>query len=154
VRVKGDTESKIGCGLFNAFLAAALWWAGYALWYAPGHRDTGPPPPLEAGRKPNVFMEAPDRAVRRALAGAFPAASPRLEFMKGGNLNVYVTRQAFETVPFPDRDDAVAQAGKSWCSHVALTFMPSVRFRDIRTGEQLGKYSCTSAKATLDKQRQ
>jgi hypothetical protein len=139
VRRRGDTESQIGCGLLNVVFATLIWWAGYCLWYAPTHRDA----------KQSGEHEHRESAVRRAIAVAFPRAAPRLEPMKAGNLNVYMTRRSFEAVRFSGRRDAIAQVGRNWCSHVSLTFLPAVTLRDAQSGDRLGRYSCTSRRTAL-----
>lgn len=80
------------------------------------------------------------------LALALPEGTEiRFEPLRGSNLDIYLPAQNFQSVPYPDRDELTKAVGKAWChgtgphSHY---FLPSVRVRDIRTGETLGRYNC------------
>ena len=73
---------------------------------------------------------------------------PRLQ-LDGGSLEVYVTKNDFESVPFPDRRQFIEDLGTVWCSKGSSGFLPTLTIDDIRTGEKLGAYSCTLSRATL-----
>jgi hypothetical protein len=83
-----------------------------------------------------------ETAERLVLALAFPNAIPRLEPLRDSGLDIYLTRQQFESVPFPDRETVVRNIGSAWCDHVSLVRLPEVRLRDVRTGEEFGSFGC------------
>jgi hypothetical protein len=150
------SNQEVGCALGGLLLIGILAWGVYAFVYAPRHRVTAPPPPTSSSTttNPNAARETPEEAVRLVLAATLPPdAEPRLEFLEGANLNIYVTRQQFETIPFPDREDAVELIGKAWCKNVEHTYLPVVCLRDIRTGEEFASYSCTTGHTSV-KERQ
>ena len=69
------------------------------------------------------------------------------EVRGGNNLEIYLPKTTFESVPYPDRGDFVKAIGQAWCQNTYDTgdgwlFLPSVKLRDIRTGEQLASYNC------------
>lgn len=66
---------------------------------------------------------------------------PRLD----GGLDIFVTQSSFESVPYPDRDEFVLAVTDIWCENVSSAFLPSVRFRDIRSGEVMGRKLCDFA---------
>src|SRR5262249_16844269 len=63
-------------------------------------------------------------------------------------LNIYVKKDEFENIPFPDRSGFLEKTGKLWCAQ-GRGLLPSVETRHIRTGERLGKYSCTFNQVTM-----
>jgi hypothetical protein len=107
-------------------------WAVYAFLYAPSRPASS-----------DVSDRAdPGIAVRAAVLQAFHVL-PRFELLKGANLDIYMTQGEFEGVAFPDRSSAIDRVGAAWCDEASLTFIPTVRIRDTRTGSTLGRYSCT-----------
>ena len=146
-----DDNFAYGCVIF--FFVGAIWWLGYTFFYAPYHRDPTGIPPLpdsKSDTRPLAEREiAPMQSVQLALLEVLGSADPRLEILHGGNLEVYLTRAEFERIPFPDRTEAVTSVGKAWCSNIAHTYLPSVRFRDIRTGEEFASYGCVSRRASI-----
>jgi hypothetical protein len=73
---------------------------------------------------------------------AFGAGPIRFDLRGGDNLVLYMRREAFQSVDFPDRPTAVRTVGKRWCAGVPWNLMPSVAIRDLQTGESLADYSC------------
>jgi hypothetical protein len=69
-------------------------------------------------------------------------ASARLE-PDGNSVTVYVTKSQFESIQFPDRKGFIERAGKLWCP-AQRGLLPSLVVSDIRSGETLGNYSCTT----------
>ncbi|HXX19875.1 MAG TPA: hypothetical protein VEJ46_10770 [Candidatus Acidoferrum sp.] len=73
----------------------------------------------------------------------------RIEPRGGNNLEVYLPRATFESVPFPDRDQFVKTVGEAWCNNTgphSHYFLPAVELRDVRTADELGSYSCFGMK--------
>jgi hypothetical protein len=66
----------------------------------------------------------------------------RAILMRGDNLRFYVTRDVFESVPYPDRSGLMKEIAAEWCKKASYTFLPSVYLYDIKTGEGLGSYNC------------
>ena len=71
-----------------------------------------------------------------------PFAEIRLQPMRGNNLDIYVTKDDFESIPYPDRDNFVTSIGQGWCANVSNYFLPVVKIKDIRTGAIMDKCSC------------
>jgi hypothetical protein len=59
-----------------------------------------------------------------------------------GGLDVFVTRSSFESVPYPDRDDFTLAIADIWCQNISSAFLPSIRFRDIRSGAVIARKLC------------
>ena len=69
----------------------------------------------------------------------------RIEPRGGKNLVIYLRKSDFETVLYPDRKEFVRAVGKAWCDNTGEDshwLLPSVYIGDIRTGEELARYSC------------
>jgi hypothetical protein len=69
--------------------------------------------------------------------------------MQAENMNIYVAKKDFESIPYPDRKEAISRIGKSWGDFTHWYFFPSVQIRDIRTGDVLADYSCNFNSTTL-----
>ncbi len=83
------------------------------------------------------------KAVRTETFKSFPGAEIRLEPRFGENLKLYISRNHFESVPYPDRPELVARIGKAWCSNIQQTyFLPSLSVRDMRNADKLASYNC------------
>jgi hypothetical protein len=67
----------------------------------------------------------------------------KIERRAGDNVRVFLTRETFESVPYPDRPKVIADIAKEWCRGSRKIFLPTVYFIDIRTGDGLGKQNCT-----------
>jgi hypothetical protein len=167
------SNSDTGCGILGLIVLWAIgysvWWVGYTFFYAPSHRDTSAPPPqisadatspptqssvatgtaaLEAARLANG-----QTAVLGEIAQILPDSFPRLEVMEGSNLDVYLTRKEFEDVAFPDRPSVLERVGKAWCKEVNHSYLPKLRIRDIRTGQEFGSFSCVSEHVAISEQQ-
>ena len=97
----------------------------------------------EASKRQNEAMSAINTQL--VLTGF---GQPRLE-LDGGSLDVYVRKNDFESIPFPDRRQFIEDLGTVWCKKGSSGFLPTLTIDDIRTGEKLGAYSCTLSRATL-----
>jgi hypothetical protein len=60
------------------------------------------------------------------------------------SLDIFVNRAAFESVPYPDRDDFSAAISDVWCNQVSSFLLPAVHFRDVQTGSTLVTRGCLS----------
>lgn len=129
------TNYSAGVGWIIIVGGIAIWLA-YILAYAPRHALASPKIPKDCG----LWTE---------LAQAFPDANPRIEQLQAQNLDVYIHRQDFESVAYPDRKTTVKNIGKSWGDHTHWYYASSVRIRDIRTGKVLASYSCNTGRVDL-----
>lgn len=59
-----------------------------------------------------------------------------------GSLDIFVSRAAFESVPYPDRDEVAAAISDVWCNQVSPFLLPAVHFRDVQTGSTLVTKGC------------
>lgn len=133
-----------------AGLIAIALWLGYSFFYAPAHRsETGAPQTARSSRGKPVSTLSPELSVRMALLQVFPDSNGRLEFLQGANLDVFMTRAEFQSLPFPDRGRGVQDIGKAWCNVVDYTFLPLVQIRDLRNGQVLASYSCVTGRIKL-----
>ena len=83
------------------------------------------------------------QAVRTETFKSFPGAEIRIDPRFGENLKLYISRNHFENMPYPDRSELVARIGKAWCSNIQQTyFLPSVSVRDLHNADKLGSYNC------------
>jgi hypothetical protein len=83
------------------------------------------------------------QAVRSETVKSFAGAEVRLEPRFAENLRLYISRDHFENVPFPDRSELVARIGKAWCSNIQRKyFLPGLSVHDIRNADKLSSYNC------------
>jgi hypothetical protein len=59
-----------------------------------------------------------------------------------GSLDTFINRAAFESVPYPDRDELGAAISDIWCNQVSTFFLPAVHVRDVQTGSTLVTRGC------------
>jgi hypothetical protein len=59
-----------------------------------------------------------------------------------GTLDIFINRAAFESVPYPDRDEIAAAISDVWCRQVSSFLLPAVHFRDVQTGSTLVTRGC------------
>jgi hypothetical protein len=98
-----------------------------------------------------LHWASPDLAVRLAVATELATAdAPRFQLMQGNNLDIHISKDAWEDVPFPDREQAMRNIGKAWCDAVEHTFLPRVCIRDIRAGRTFASYSCYLDRVSLN----
>jgi hypothetical protein len=118
------------------FLLGLVWL--FAVYYLP-HR---PPSAQEFANAANA------RTVVEVLFSIrLPESSPvRLEQHGGYNLDIWLQRADLETIPYPDRRAFVESVGKTWCGDNRLRgqlgALPSLRIRDLRSGDELGSFGC------------
>jgi len=134
---KGVDSEVWGC-LFSGVLGLALLaWLVLTFHILPRERLTSG----ELGR-----LATATTCVRSVFCTWLPlSASVRIEPRGGSNLLAYLAKTDFETVPYPDRDDFVADVGQAWCENTGPDshwFIPSVEIRDITAGDVLGHYNC------------
>lgn len=152
VRAAGtERKNDDGCGWAVVLAVGVIAWCAYSWFYAPYERATQPPALVKDAPPglPSTTENTPKAAVRAVLGTLLPLAEPRLEFLQGANLNIYIHTNEFQTIPFPDREQAMEAIGKSWCDRVEGTFLPVVKIRDVKTGKVLASYSCTSGNAKV-----
>jgi hypothetical protein len=68
-----------------------------------------------------------------------------MEHRAQGNVRIYVPRESWERVPFPQRDAAAKTIGQAWCRGLgkeANGFATVVSIRDIRSGEEMAYSRC------------
>jgi hypothetical protein len=99
---------------------------------------------------PNVKLDSEDvKPLNPAIESTYAVlnsqliqADLRLVPMRGNNLEIYMTTAEFESVPYPDRGEFVDRVANAWCDRVDGIFLPSVKVRDIKLGEQLASRNC------------
>jgi hypothetical protein len=69
--------------------------------------------------------------------------------LRDDGLDIFVTRPSFESIPYPDREHLTLAMADIWCGDISSVFLPSVRFRDLRTGETMQRQGC-ALRATVD----
>ena len=137
-----ESESKSSTSAWNTLFVVAFWvcvagWIGYVF--------VSPYRKLEKQELPATGK--PKRAVSAALEAWLSGATSeaRIEPRGGNNLEVYVSKDSFESVRYPDRGDFTDDVGAAWCENTGRDshwVLPSVKIRDIRSGDTLGSYSC------------
>jgi hypothetical protein len=82
------------------------------------------------------------------LAPSIPAPTIRFALIRrADNLDLFLEKQEFGNLPFPDREQFVRRLGSFWCEfHQAsgLFLRASVRFRDFSSGGTLASYACAN----------
>lgn len=81
-------------------------------------------------------------SVTAACTSAFPGAEVRIEPRFGNNVRLYLSKDDFEHILYPDRDSVVDRIGQAWCENIGQFLLPKVYIYDIRTGEYLASYDC------------
>jgi hypothetical protein len=66
-----------------------------------------------------------------------------------GDINIYLGKSDFQSIPFPDREDFIRSVGKVWCDSMPGGAFPSLEIYDIRTGAKLGGYGCTLGNVSM-----
>ncbi len=130
---RNEDTMPIGCWLVPALLGL---WLAYVLAYAPTQASAGAVIPKMC------FLE-------NRLTLVFPNEYPRIELMEAKNIDIYIHRKEFEAIPYPDRESALRDIGKSWDNFTKWYYFSSVRIRDIQTGKDLATYSCTTGRVSL-----
>lgn len=121
------TQTLVGCSVYALGIVA---WLFYTLSLAPRWKD----PARHLDRAGGFY---------RTLVQELPrAADGRLDFMHGGNLDIYVDRAQFEAVPEAARTELVARLGKAWGAETKWYTLPALQIRDSRSGLVLAHYSC------------
>jgi hypothetical protein len=69
----------------------------------------------------------------------------RIEARWGGNVRVYISRERYEAIPYPDRDGVMRDVAAAWCANVDPWLIPSVVVVDIKTGDRLDSCFCLRA---------
>jgi hypothetical protein len=129
--------------LFVIGIVAVAWWFGYTFWYAPSHKLEMPAlGQLSAEALALDPRQSALNAILMKLAVFLPHASPRLEQMQGGNLDIYLSTKDYQEVPYPDRAEFIKEISETWCAGIDCSYLPAVQFRDIKTGEVLDHYGC------------
>ena len=140
-------DNSLGCLVLCALIVGVFIYFPYTFWYAPSQRaDVFA---KDAAGQLVVLRQEALASVRSQVSASIIAANPRLEILEAGNLDIYVTAEEFQEVPYPDRAAFTGRVGRAWCSGLEISFLPAVQFRNIKTGEVLAKYSCALKKATL-----
>ena len=76
------------------------------------------------------------------LSNALRGHTVRVDRRFGDNLNLYLSKNAFELMPDPARDEVVRKVGKSWCNNADYPWLPRVAIYDIATGTRLAAHHC------------
>ena len=115
------------------WLTCLVWYVGYVFFYAPSH---------DLDEKELETVQVAQVSVETELSLHIRHADILLKPLKGKNLDIYLAKFNFESIPYPVREGFVNLVGKSWCDQVEHIFMPSVKIKDIASGETLGEYDC------------
>jgi|SRR2546428_1224555 len=83
-----------------------------------------------------------DRELCRTASNLFVTDEIRSERRFGNNLRLYIDKASFEKLYYPDRQRAIKDVAVFWCDHIDKTYVPSLYFVDIHTGERLTSNSC------------
>lgn len=111
-------------------------------------------PNLTARSAPIITPE--DRLAGAAAAIGLDLAKIRITGEHGrlqsrNSATLYLSQSDVERIPFPDRLQALAGLGRTWCAaveqHGSLT---ALTLRDIRTGKRIGFQRCSQARPVLD----
>ena len=71
--------------------------------------------------------ESAKKEVTLRLQTVLPNVQPRLKVESGDTLDLYLSREDFETVAFPDREEFVERLGRAWCENIKGGVSDSLR---------------------------
>jgi ethanolamine ammonia-lyase large subunit len=132
-------DQALGCGCL--VILALIGW-GVGVFYST-HKEAD----LEDDQKATEARAM----IQSQFALRLPESTDIRLHQKGGfNLDVFIERRAFESVPYPDRAGFIETAGKAWCDHVEQAMLPSLTVRDIRTGQNLASYNCVLSHVSIE----
>jgi hypothetical protein len=101
---------------------------------------------MDLDKQELATLDKPTEAVTLAIARKLGDESAvRIDPRGGNNVDVYLKMKDFESVPYPDRGDFVKSVSQEWCANLGADqewLLPSVKIRDIRTGDVLASYNC------------
>jgi len=120
--------ASIASVLILIFVVMGSWWLYVTFWSYP--RTKIPAPSKEISD-----------AVVSSVVEAIPGGFARVEYREGGNVDIFVARSGFESIPYPDREMWLKQISGRWARTVDHTYCPTLRVKDIRNGETLA-YNC------------
>ena len=87
-----------------------------------------------------------ERAVESLIRARLPLAQLVLKPKYGGNLDVFIDKESFELVAYPNRPDFVRNVGKAWCQQLEEyqvgLMLASVKMKDIKTGRRMASHNC------------
>ena len=67
-------------------------------------------------------------------------------YQSKNSVAIYISKDAYERVPFPDRPSFVSRTGRVWCDGVHQKgYFTVVTFRNIRTGDEFAQYRCSES---------
>jgi len=115
------------------WLTCLVWYVGYVFFYAPSH---------DLDEKDLAKVQSAQIAVETEIHLLLPRAKVLLKPLEGRNVDIFLVKSSFESIAYPVRADFINLVGKSWCDQVEHIFMPSVKIKDIASGETLGEYDC------------
>lgn len=78
----------------------------------------------------------------RKVAEELGVVEPAVEFFLPANVTIYIDRNTFEGIPYPQQSTRLALAVNPWCSTFRGNRFPFVTLRDVRTGERIASYNC------------
>ena len=69
---------------------------------------------------------------------------PRIDIRRDYSVFVYIDRNKYMHIPYPDREEKIDSIANAWCKNgeIAVFLLPEVQIRDIRTGDNLATKSC------------
>jgi hypothetical protein len=81
-------------------------------------------------------------------------ADIRIEQRDGLNLEVWLSRSSFESLPYLGRKEFLDSVGKDWCDQPSrwsvTNFLPSITVRDAQNGKNLAVHHCLFSRSDLD----
>ncbi len=121
-------------------LTCLVWYVGYVFFYAPSH---------DLDEKDLAKVQSAQIAVETEIRLLLPRAKVLVKPLEGRNVDIFLVKSRFESIDYPVRKSFVNLVGNSWCDEVEYTFMPSVKIKDIASGETMGEYDCFSIMKAL-----
>jgi hypothetical protein len=129
-------ESAIGCGFGLLVVLAVAAWLTAVLALSHFKMDYS-----EARTHRDAISEISSELNSQFSDSSGHVLVPR----KDDGLDIFVSQPSFESVPYPDRDSFTSAIADIWCSQISSGLLPTVRFRDIRSGGTLAATWCDTA---------
>lgn len=90
--------------------------------------------------------------VTKTLSAWYPNATIELKKLGGFNLEVWISKQEFETISYLERKQLLETVGSAWCDRFGDWKCPTMVVRDDKAGKDLATYHCLFRYARIEQE--
>jgi hypothetical protein len=126
----------------------SIWWFSYSVFYGPSTK-------IDIWKSSStLFCANPDKlfntefALRTSfieqMGTDYLHLNDQAQFIvyRNGNLDIFLKDYQYQSIPFPNRAETIKNISSIWCDSIKHTYLPKVKFRDIKTGKTLASCGC------------